>query len=177
MPQWTVRLWTITLSQSQSHMRAPLLKMVSNMYKVFIYQQIQISCHQSKAIYDLFRMLSYACHWVFYNQQRTYFNVTLLIATINGRLVIDFTLFFFLDMFLANNRFIPHNLLLCRPSQGSVHSQVPSQVATHQTIGSQLWAGEMPDSNPGLQENSQERYHWATMPPPHCTLPTIMILL
>jgi hypothetical protein len=32
-------------------------------------------------------------------------------------------------------------------------------VATHQKIGSQLWAGEMPDSNPGLQDNSQVRYH------------------
>ncbi len=32
-----------------------------------------------------------------------------------------------------------------------------------------LWAGETPDLNPGLQDNrqdnSQERYHWATMPP------------
>jgi hypothetical protein len=32
-------------------------------------------------------------------------------------------------------------------------------VATHQTIGSQLWAGETPDSNPGPQDNSQVRYH------------------
>jgi hypothetical protein len=72
----------------------------------------------------------------------------------------DVTLFFFfLYMFLANERFISHNLLLCRPSQRSVHSQVPSQVATHQTIGSQLWAGERQDSNPGLQENSQAHYH------------------
>jgi hypothetical protein len=65
------------------------------------------------------------------------------------------TCFFFLYMFLANQRFISHNLLLCCPSQRSARSQVPSQVATHQTIGSQLWAGEMPDSNPGLQDNSQ----------------------
>jgi hypothetical protein len=35
----------------------------------------------------------------------------------------------------------------------------PSQVATHQTFGSQLWAGEMPDSNLGLHDNSQARYH------------------
>jgi hypothetical protein len=27
-------------------------------------------------------------------------------------------------------------------------------VATHQEIGSQLWAREIPDSNPGLQDNS-----------------------
>jgi hypothetical protein len=39
----------------------------------------------------------------------------------------------------------------------SARSQVPSQVATHQKIGSQLWAGEMPDLNPGLQDNSQVR--------------------
>ncbi len=68
-------------------------------------------------------------------------------------------------MFLANQRFIYHNFLLCRPSQRSARSQVPSQVATHQKIGSQLWAGEILDSNPGLQDNSQSRCHWATMPP------------
>jgi hypothetical protein len=45
------------------------------------------------------------------------------------------------------------NFLLCCPSQRSA-SQVPSQVATHQEIGSQLWAGETPDSNLGLQDNS-----------------------
>jgi hypothetical protein len=67
--------------------------------------------------------------------------------------------FFFLYMFLSNQRFISHNLLLCRPSQRSARSQVPSQVATHQMIGSQLWAGETPDSNPGLEDNSQARYH------------------
>jgi hypothetical protein len=38
-------------------------------------------------------------------------------------------------------------------------SQVLSQVATHQEIGSQLWAGETPDSNPGLQDNSLVQYH------------------
>jgi hypothetical protein len=26
-------------------------------------------------------------------------------------------------------------------------------------MGNQLWAGEMPDSNPGLQDNSQAHYH------------------
>jgi hypothetical protein len=40
-----------------------------------------------------------------------------------------------------------HNFLLCCPSLRSAHSQVPSQVATHQEIGSQLWAGETLDSN------------------------------
>ncbi len=44
-------------------------------------------------------------------------------------------------MFLANQRFISHNFLLCRPSQRSARSQVPSQVGIHQTIGSQLWVG------------------------------------
>ncbi len=67
--------------------------------------------------------------------------------------------FFFLYMFLANQRFIFHDFLLCRPSQRSAPSQVPSQVATHQEIGSQLWAGETLDSNPGLQDNSLVRYH------------------
>jgi hypothetical protein len=77
-------------------------------------------------------------------------NVTLSIATINGRLVMDITLFLYIYIFLTNERFISHNLLLCRPSQKSVRSQVPSQVATHQTIGSQLWAGEMPGFEPGI---------------------------
>jgi hypothetical protein len=59
--------------------------------------------------------------------------------------------FFFLYMFLANQRFISHNFLLCRTSQRSARSQVPSQVATHQKIGSQLWVGETPGrSNSGL---------------------------
>ncbi len=66
---------------------------------------------------------------------------------------------FFLYMFLANQQFISHNFLLCHPSQRSAHSQVPSHMATHKKIGSQLWAGEMPDSNLGLQDNSQARYH------------------
>ncbi len=66
---------------------------------------------------------------------------------------------FFLYMFLANQQFISYNFLLYRPSQRSARSKVPSQVATHQKIGSQLWAGETPDSNPRLQDNSQVRYH------------------
>ncbi len=75
-------------------------------------------------------------------------------------------------MFLAK-WFISHKLLLCRTSQRSARNQVPSQVATHQTIGSQLWGGEMPDLNPGLQDNSQGRYHWATMPPLYLPCPIV----
>ncbi len=58
------------------------------------------------------------------------------------------------------------SFFLCCPSQRSARSQVPSQMATHQEIGSQVCAGETPNSNPGLQDNSLGRYHWATMPPP-----------
>ncbi len=72
---------------------------------------------------------------------------------------------FFLFMFLANQWFIFRNFLLCCPSQRSAQSQVPSQVAIHEESGSQLWAGETPDSNPGLQDNSLAHYHWATLPP------------
>jgi hypothetical protein len=50
------------------------------------------------------------------------------------------------------------NFLLCCPSQRSARSQVPSEVATHQEIGSQLWAGKTPDWNP-LHENSLACYH------------------
>ncbi len=57
------------------------------------------------------------------------------------------------------------NFLLCCPSQRSARSQVPSQVATHQEMSRELWAGETPDSNPGLQDNSLARCHRATMPP------------
>ncbi len=50
-------------------------------------------------------------------------------------------------MFLANQRFIFNNFLLCCPNRGqSARGQVPSQAATHQQIGSQLLAGETPDS-------------------------------
>ncbi len=65
--------------------------------------------------------------------------------------------FLYLFMFLANQRFIFVIFSSCRPSQR--HSQVPSQVATHQESGSQLWAGEMKDLNPGLQDNSLVHYH------------------
>jgi hypothetical protein len=68
-------------------------------------------------------------------------------------------IFFFLYIFWVNQQFIFHNFLLCRPSQRSVFSQVPSQVATHQKIDSQLRAGETPDLNPGLQDNSHASYH------------------
>ncbi len=47
-------------------------------------------------------------------------------------------IFCFHYMFLANQRLISSNFLLCRPSQRSARSQVTSQVATHQKIGSQL---------------------------------------
>jgi hypothetical protein len=49
--------------------------------------------------------------------------------------------FFFFYIFLANKRFIFHNFLLCCPSQRSARGQVPSQVATHQGMDNQLWAG------------------------------------
>jgi hypothetical protein len=75
------------------------------------------------------------------------------------------THFCFLYMFLVNQRFIFPNFLLCRLLQRSARSQVSSQVATHQEIGSQLRAGEMPDLNRGLQDNSLACYLWATMPP------------
>jgi hypothetical protein len=61
---------------------------------------------------------------------------------------------FYIYMILANQRFISHNFLLCRPSQRSARSQVPTQVATHQKIGSQLRAGETLDSNPGLSHHT-----------------------
>ncbi len=47
------------------------------------------------------------------------------------------------------------NFLSVAPPQ----SQAPSQVATHQEIGSQLWAGETLDSNPGLQDNSLNLFY------------------
>jgi hypothetical protein len=73
-------------------------------------------------------------------------------------------MFVFLYMFFANQWFIYHDLLLCRPSQRSARSQVPSQVATYQMIGSQLWAGEMLDSNPGWDCRTTVR--GATTEPP-----------
>jgi hypothetical protein len=73
-------------------------------------------------------------------------------ARIAGHVLI-YRMFFFLYMFLANQQLIFRNILLCRPSQRSDRSQVPSQVETHPEIGCQLWAGETPDSNPGLQDN------------------------
>jgi hypothetical protein len=58
---------------------------------------------------------------------------------------------FFLGMFLANQRFIFVIFSFVAPHRSQ---QVPSQVATHQEIGSHLWAGDMPDLNPGLQDHS-----------------------
>jgi hypothetical protein len=66
---------------------------------------------------------------------------------------------FFIYMFLVNQRFIFHNFLLYCPSQRSARSQVPSQVATHQEICSQLWAGETRKSNQGLQDTILAHYH------------------
>ncbi len=68
------------------------------------------------------------------------------------------TSFFFLCTFLVTQRFLFRNFLLCCPSKRSARSHVPSQVTTHQEISRQLWAGETPDSNPGLQYNSLARY-------------------
>jgi hypothetical protein len=69
------------------------------------------------------------------------------------------TTFFFLYMFFGEPtvHFFP-NFFLYRPSQRSARSQVPSQVAAHQEVGSQLWAGETPDLNSGLLDNSLVRY-------------------
>jgi hypothetical protein len=64
-------------------------------------------------------------------------------------------LFLFFSLYVFG---IFHNFLLCRPSQRSALSQVPSQVATLQKIGSLLWAGEVPDSNPGLQDYSSSYF-------------------
>ncbi len=73
--------------------------------------------------------------------------------------------FFFFFICFGESEVHFRNILLCCPSQRSARSQVPSQVATHLEIGSQLWAGDTLDSNPGLQDNSLARYHWATTPP------------
>jgi hypothetical protein len=73
--------------------------------------------------------------------------------------------FFFLYMFLANQRFI---FVIF---SSVARSQVPSQAATHQEMSRELWAGETPDSNPGLQDNSLARCHWATMPPYWAIMP------
>ncbi len=59
------------------------------------------------------------------------------------------------------------NFFLCCPSQRSARSQVPSLGGNPPEISSQLWAGETPNSNPGLQDNSLVRNHWATTPPYH----------
>ncbi len=75
----------------------------------------------------------------------------------------DKLMLFFIDVF-GKPAVDFRNFLLCYSSQRSARSQVPSQVATHQEIGSQLRAGERPDSNPGLQDNSS-----GTLPLSHHT--------
>jgi hypothetical protein len=85
------------------------------------------------------------------DEKMYFFNLILYILQI---------IFFFFSLYVFCEPEVHfHNFLLCCPSQRSARSQVPSQVATHQEIGSQLWAGETPNSNPGLQDNSLAHYH------------------
>jgi hypothetical protein len=72
---------------------------------------------------------------------------------------IIYLFFFFLCMFLANQRFIFIIFSSVAPHRGQPAAKCHPKVATHQKIGSQLWAGETPDSNPGLQDNSLVCYH------------------
>ncbi len=58
--------------------------------------------------------------------------------------------FFFLYMFLANQWFISHNFLLCRPSQRSARSQVPTQPSA------------IPGGNP--PDNRQSAVGWGFEP-------------
>ncbi len=62
-------------------------------------------------------------------------------------------------MFLANHRFIFIIFFSVAPHRGQPAAKYHPKVATHQKIASQLWAGEMPDLNPGLQDNSLVCYH------------------
>jgi hypothetical protein len=69
--------------------------------------------------------------------------------------------FFFLHVFLANQRFISQSsplspLKKVSPQPSAISGGNP---ATHRMLGSQLWAAETPHSNPGLQDNSHARYH------------------
>ncbi len=73
--------------------------------------------------------------------------------------------FFFLCMFLGYQRFIFVIVSSVAPHRGQPAAKCHPWVATHQEIGSQLWAGETLDSNQGLQDNSLVRYYWATTPP------------
>jgi hypothetical protein len=57
-------------------------------------------------------------------------------------------------MFLGNQWFIFVIFSSVAPHRGQPAAKYHPKVATHQEIGSQLWAGETPDSNPGLQDNS-----------------------
>jgi hypothetical protein len=67
-------------------------------------------------------------------------------------------------MFLGNQLFIFVIFSSVAPHRGQPAAKCQRKVATHQEIGSQLWAGETLDSNPGLQDNSLVRYHWASTP-------------
>ncbi len=64
------------------------------------------------------------------------------------------------------------NFLLCCPSQRSACSQVPSQVVTHQEIGSQLWVGKMPDliepGTAGQQSGALPLSHHVSLIEPPC---------
>jgi hypothetical protein len=62
-------------------------------------------------------------------------------------------------MFLGNQQFIFVIFSFVAPHRGQPAAKCHPWVATHQEIGSQLWAGETPDSNPGLQDNSLVHYH------------------
>jgi hypothetical protein len=72
-----------------------------------------------------------------------------------------FLMVFFLYIVLANQRLIFRKILLCRPSQRSACHQVSSQVATHQEICSQLWAGEIPDLNLGTAGQQSGVLPWS----------------
>ncbi len=89
-------------------------------------------------------------------------NIDIISTILRLTSTVHYLFLFFLICFWANKRSIFHNFFLCCPSQRSAIGQVPSQVATHQEMGNQLWAGETPDSNPGLQDKSLAHYHWAT---------------
>jgi hypothetical protein len=62
-------------------------------------------------------------------------------------------------MFLANHRFMFIIFFSVAPHRGQPAAKYHPKVATHQEIGSQLWAGETPDLNLGLQDNSLVCYH------------------
>jgi hypothetical protein len=73
--------------------------------------------------------------------------------------VLSSGLLFFFFMFFSKQWFIFGFFSSVAPHRGQSAAMWPFQVATHQEIGNQLWAGETPDSNLGLQEKSLARYH------------------